>query len=527
MGRWVAIAVVAAGWVLLAAAVLAPLAGILVGLTRPGQSSGYVYGVPGPGALLVRSVTLSAVATLGAVLLGLMPAAVLGSVRGRRLAIVTGLVLAPLLIPPQVYVYAWQIALAPQALLGKLVRPAPGAPWVGGAVKAGLISAAWLWPVVALIVAAGWRSAGQAVYAMALLDTTPRRAFFRAVLPSLRPQVLAAGLLVFAVTLTEYAIPHLSLAEVYPTCLQVLIDAWAPPRQVLLMAGQAWALVLAAVALGALSLRGVSGWQAVEGDESGESPLWRRPGRGLWLGAAAVWLVSVALPAAVMLAWLRVPGKWKEGFLLFQREWLVSLLVSLAAGVLVVMVAMMTALLRTAAENRRQRFAPTLGMLLVMLAAMIPPTAMGKGFVLIYNRRGPLGDMYEYSPSVWILGLVARYAAIAVVIVWLAVGRRGHVLADQARADGADRFGLLAWVLAPAVWPSLLAAGLIVTLLSMFEVVTSQMLSPVQFSGVAMSILNQMHYGQDDMVITTSLMVMVAGILLTQACGWLLAWRRD
>ncbi|MGB4258172.1 MAG: hypothetical protein WBL15_10780, partial [Phycisphaerae bacterium] len=195
-----------------------------------------------------------------------------------------------------------------------------------------------------------------------------------------------------------------------------------------------------------------------------------------------------------------------------------------------------TALLRVAAENRRQRIGPTVGLALILLAALIPPAALGQGFVLFYNRpygpgllgvvAGKLGDIYAETPVLWVLGLVARYAIIASLVVWLSVGRRGNVLADQARSDGADRFALLGWVLIPAVWPSLLAAGLIVTVLSLFEVVLGQMLSPADFSGIAQSILNQMHYGQDDVIITTSLIVMTAGILLTQGCGWLLAWRR-
>lgn len=533
MGRWAAMAVVGLGWLLLAAAVVAPLIGIGIGLASPGQAAGYVYGVPGPWALLIRSVTLSAVATGTAVLLGLMPAAVLGSARGRRLAVTTGLVLAPLLIPPQVYVYAWQIALAPQALIRRMVGPAIGEPWVDGAIKAGLISGAWLWPVVTLIVAAGWRSAGRGVYAMAVLDTTPPRAFLRAVLPSLRPHVMAGAFLVFAATLIEYAVPHLSRAQVYPTALQMLVDAGAPPRQTLLMAGQAWLLVLVAVGLGVASLRGVRGWQPLEGDENGEGQAWQRPGASLWAGSAMVWLVSVGLPAAVMLAWLRRPEAWKEGFLLFKQEWAVSLLVALPAGVLAVVVAIATSLLHAASEDRRQRLLPAMGMALAILAALVPAAAMGKGFVLFYNRPEGrtwvydlLARFYAETPGAWVLGLVGRYSAIAVLIAWLAAGRRGHVLADQARADGANRFGLLAWVLVPAVWPSLAAASLIVTVLAMFEVVTSQMLSPVQFPAIALSILNQMHYGRDDMVITTSLFIMVAGILLTQVCGWLLVRKR-
>ena len=153
-----------AGWCLLASAVLAPLIGIGIGLSRPGQIGTHVYGIPAPATLLVRTLTMSGIATLGAILLGLMPAALLGSAQGRRLAGLTGLALAPLLIPPQVYAYAWQIALSPQAFLGRIINSGGNSPWVGGAVRAGLISAAWLWPVVTLIVSAGWRSTGQAIY---------------------------------------------------------------------------------------------------------------------------------------------------------------------------------------------------------------------------------------------------------------------------------------------------------------------------------------------------------------------------
>lgn len=526
-----------AGWCLLASAVLAPLIGIGIGLSRPGQIGTHVYGIPAPATLLVRTLTMSGIATLGAILLGLMPAALLGSAQGRRLAVLTGLALAPLLIPPQVYAYAWQIALSPQAFLGRIINSGGDSPWMGGAVRAGLISAAWLWPVVTLIVSAGWRSTGQAIYAMALLDTTPVRAFFQAVLPTLRGHLTAAGCLVFAVTLVEYPIPFLSLAEVYPTALLVLFEAGAPPRQVIILAGHVLALVAGAAAMAAWSLRGAGTWRLVETQDSelGRGLAWQRPGWLVTLGSTAVWLASVGFPAAIMVAWLRRPEVWKESFLLFEREWLISLLISAAAGVLTVVLAMTTALLRTASERPRHRVGPTIGMVLALCSALIPPAALGQGFVLFYNRpyepgilgwmAGILGDLYA-SPVLLGLGLAARYSAIAVLIAWLAVWRRGNALADQARVDGADRFGLLAWILAPAVWPSLLAAGLIVTVLSMSEVVLSQMLSPAGFPAIAQSILNQMHYGQDDMVITTSLIMTAAGILLTQVCGWLLVWRR-
>jgi hypothetical protein len=39
-------------------------------------------------------------------------------------------------------------------------------------------------------------------------------------------------------------------------------------------------------------------------------------------------------------------------------------------------------------------------------------------------------------------------------------------------------------------------------------------------------LLNQMHYARVDVVITTSIVVMVAGVLATQLCAWLLSRSR-
>jgi len=164
---------------------------------------------------------------------------------------------------------------------------------------------------------------------------------------------------------------------------------------------------------------------------------------------------------------------------------------------------------------------------MTFLAAATPPAALGVGFVLIYNRPGVVGDLYTDTPCVWILSLVSRYGALAVLIAWLAIGRRGNAAVDQARADGAGAADVLAHVLLPMIWPSLLAAGLIVTMLAMFEVVMTQMTGPVGYPSIAVTLLGQMHYGRDNVVITTSQAVVVAGFVLTQVCGRLLLVGRE
>jgi iron(III) transport system permease protein len=550
-------AVCAAGWVLLAVGFVLPLGGVVAAALDRNQVATALVGVPDPVSLLIRSLTLSGVATVGALTLGLFPAAVLGSARGRTSAILIGLVLAPLLVPPQVYAYAWQLLLAPQALGGRLM---PDVGWLREAVKAGLISAGWLWPVAALILAAGLRSTGQAVFAMALLDASPWRAFSRAVVPSLRPYLMAAASLIFAITLIEFPIPHLSLARVYSTELQVLVDVGAPPGQVVSMAAQVSALVGVLALLVAWSLRDVRHWQAL--DEEALAPGRERAGpmiqssralqpsihavqlpggaeyrvaktaggfgRGWWVVSGVVWLATLGLPVSAMIHELRPPVLWGQGFQLLAREWIISLGVAAGAGAIAVVVAVSTALLIPAAQRGWKQASLRGGAALTLIAAMIPAAALGIGFVVVYNRAMfsilPGGfDLYADTPVIWVLAMGARYAAIAVLVVWLAVGRRSNLLADSARVEGADAFALVAYILAPMLWPSLLAAGLLVSALALFEVVAAPMVAPVTVpSGIAKTILNHMHYGRDNVVITTSLTVMVAGILLTQVCGWLL-----
>jgi iron(III) transport system permease protein len=528
MARLVVLGICAIGWLVLAAGVVAPLVGMGLAVGRPGSISTELVAVPGSGVLLLRSLTLALTATAAALILGVLPAAVLASAPARSLPTLIGLVLLPLLVPPQVYAYAWQLAASPASPLNRLLPENVAQMWLGGAVRAGLITAGWLWPVPAMILGAGWRSSGRTAYMLALLDTGPTRAYLRAVVPSLRPQLASAAGAVFAISLLEYAIPHLTRCRVYATELLVLVDAGAPSGQIMRMAVQVLA-ILGLLATGLiLVVRPTVHWEQT-GTDNETAGLPGPTGQGrwgyvsgkAWVGSAVIWLATVGIPIGIMAAMKPGGSAWRESFALFAREWLGSLGVAIAAGMLAVSLAASTALLEAATGSRWARA----GGWMTFVAAAAPPAALGIGFVLMFNRAGIPGNLYTDTPCVWTLSLVGRYGAIAVLISWLAVGRRGNAAADQARTDGAGVTGVLAHVLLPMVWPSLLAAGLIVTTLSLFEVVITQMTGPVGYPSIAVAILGQMHYGRDNVVITTSLAVVAAGFVLTQVCGRLLVRR--
>ncbi len=512
--RWVVAVISVAGWLVLACAVATPLAAGVYSLFDASAVATQVVGSPTAAQLAKRSLVLSGVAVATALALGLVPAAILGSCSRRAWPWLVGLTLAPLIVPPQVYAYAW-------GLLGSNPQDA----WQGGAIRAGAISGSWLWPVVGLVISAGWRSSGRSVYRLALLDASPLRAFTRAVLPSLRPAVLAAACLVGGITLVEYAIPHLTLCRVWSTELMVLVEVGAPQGQVLRMALQPIAAVAVCTLLAAWAVRTSGAWH-IGGDEDTtfdrperlNKGLRDQPGRLAWCGGAAVWLGTLGVPVGLMLANMRIPGAWLQGLAMFSSQWIDSLEVALLTAVASILVAIATVGWWRASGTRMHRWMA----FATVAAAIIPPPVVGIGFILVFNRGGTIGDLYTQTPLVWMLALVARYGAVAVLIALLA-GRRDPAVVDQARVDGGTPLDILSHVLLPLMWPSLAAAGLLVAVLAVFEVVVTQMVVPPAYGSVAMTILNYMHYGRDDAVIASSVTLLLAGMLITQGCAHLLS----
>lgn len=529
MARLTTILVCGVGWLIVLLGAVAPLVGMAVSAFDRDRIATATIGIPGGWTLLLHSAALSVIAAAGAVGLGLVPGAVLGSRRGRTLPVVLGLTLVPLLIPPQVYAYAWQLMLAPKGLLGGLMGEDTPSNW-DRTLQAGAVSAGWLWPVAALILAAGWRHAARGVYALAQLDAAPWRAYSRGALPSLRPFVAASATVVAAITMIEYAIPHLLLARVYATEVLTLVNVSAPPGQVMRLAAGAIATIAVIGALGMWSLRSMRHWMPLDAGDEIDAGIGSRRSRdrvpgGRMAGVifGGIWLGSVALPVVVLVASLRSGWAWRQGFMLLDREWSSSLVVASTTGVLAMVLAAATVMLGLAGGRKW----PYAGGLAALVVALMPPSALGVGFITIFNRGEFVSRLYTDTPWVWILSLLARYGAIAVVISWLTLRRRAVATAEQARSDGADGPAVLAHVLVPMAAPTLLASGLIVAVLSMFEVIITQLVGPVDWPSIAMTILGHMHYGRDDVVITTSLAIVVGGLVVTQLCAWLLVrWQR-
>src|SRR5262245_49068069 len=120
------------GWVVLLGSSVAPLGGMILSAMDRRHVETEIVRVPSAGALLQYSLTVCVVATAASLLLGLGPAALMGGLllhprKRQRAAVLAGVCLMPLLVPPQVYAYAWTLATQPHRLLAGALPPLTGA----------------------------------------------------------------------------------------------------------------------------------------------------------------------------------------------------------------------------------------------------------------------------------------------------------------------------------------------------------------------------------------------------------------
>ena len=316
--------------------------------------------------------------------------------------------------------------------------------------------------------------------------------------------------MVFAIALIEYPIPHMSQARVCATELQVLVELRASGGQLARTAMTPTLLMAGCMVFAIRHRRRAAAWQALEA-EVDESEVGVGTVR-LAVLTTIVWLVTVGTPAGALLLRMHDWTSWTSVIGQFSEEWGTSLAVSMGAGILSVLLSMAVVWF-PAGSGRSPR---VWAWLPVVVAALVPPTILGLGFIAIFNRSAIVQGLYVQTAWVWMLALTARYGLIAMLIAWVTVGRRGIVLAEQARVDGAWPAAIVTSVLIPTWWPAMLAGGLIVGMLSLFEVAVTQMVAPVAYRSISLTLLNLMHYGRDDIVIAGSLLSMIAGCVIAQ-----------
>jgi iron(III) transport system permease protein len=539
--------------VLAATVVFSPLAAALTGTGLQADVLAQAFGkITAP---LAGSVTIAAIGAFVALLLGTPFALLVDRSRPklRRACWTAGLLV--LMVPPYIVAEACIVLLGPA---GKISRPlatllglgphstnpleiarfsVPG--FVYTWPVAGTVMGGCFFPIVALAVSSAYRRTDHRVFEAARISRG-RPGVFAIAFRILVGPALGASLLVFAATLTEFAVPQLlrvrTVGEaIYERIQEGEVASAAalslPLLPLVVLAGAAGALILARSR--AASLAGLEG----------EVPKFAGPpaGRLTDLVSAMMTLLAIApgllLPATSLL-WLALSAKLPppsvlgthkllraSGFIeSFQGAWdlahddaVRTVLLATLAATLATVFSIVLARLAT-----RIGWGPFLGGLGAGLA--VPAPIVGLGLIALWNH-----DSVAFVNQGWpivILAWFARFLPIAIFLVQGALARVPRELEHAAALAGRNPLERFVSVVLPNASPGIVAAWLAMYVLCATEFSATLLVAPAGRAMLAPSVVNLMRRGQDPEIAACQVLLLAVVALPVVPLAAVAVWHR-
>ncbi|WP_413502600.1 ABC transporter permease [Serratia proteamaculans] len=442
------------------------------------------------------------------------------------------LFLIPFLIPPYIAALSWMLALQPSGYLEQLwpIRLSGLLFSLPGVI---LVMSLNIFPVVYFAVSRSMAAGGSRLAEVARVHGAgPWRAFWRITLPLAAPAIAASLLLAFTLAIEEYGVPAALGSRAGVLVLTSGIEQRLADWPIDLTGAAVLSLILVGLALSAFWLqRAIAGSLQVETTTGKPATVAIRPlGKGYWPTIAlfsVTALLSVGLPLASMLATafsatLSGGLSWSNLTLghfapLLETDndafsaLATSLSLALGAALLTGVVGFLAAWL---VVGKRVRGAVLIDAL-SLLPAALPGIVVGVGLILAWNRSfWPLSPYNTWgilllAYSCLLLPYPVRYAGAALRQI-------GGNLEAAARVHGASPLQALRLIMLPLVFPSLLAAAMLVFAVSVRELVTSLLLSPAGVQTVSVFVWRQFEQGSvgDGMAMASIAVVLSLTVML-------------
>lgn len=402
-----------------------------------------------------------------------------------------------MMIAPQVAALAFLSLTAPHSpILGALgLTPAPGTPnpllGRGGII---LVMALHHAPLVAITLWSGLRSVPHSLVEAAQLEgAAPLTIIARILLPVLRPQIVAAGLIAFVAGIGNFGIPALLGLPVnyltLPTLIYRRLSSFGPAG---LPDAAALSLLVALVAgLGILaSIFATRRGGKVE-IERPLQPFWSlgsaRPfvTAGLWLlialklGLPFLALLSEALTPAlgVALSWQSLTfDKFTEVLLrqdVTARAFRNSFLFAGTAAVILAL----TSIAFAYALERRMGKARRVVELVIELPYALPGVVLAIACILMFLKPLPLVGVSIYAtPFIILFAYLARFLPLALKAPIAAMAQIEAHHEEAAKLDGVTLWQMLRFIVAPILAPAATVSALMVFLVAFNELTVSALL---------------------------------------------------
>lgn len=505
--------------VILVLVVLVPvgaLAGDLLAGEAALQRLRSVLGTAQTWALLGRSVALAGGVTVIAAAIGIP----LGVLLGRTDVTARGWLLFvhafPMFIPPFLVALGWFHVFGLNGYLGS----AASARVLFGPVGLLLILGSLFAPIVTCLTALALRNVDPSLEEAARVVARPLRVVVRILLPTAFPAIALALLLVFALALSELAVPMFLRVRTYPASVMARLGGidFAPGEAVALVVPLfAVTLVLLAVERRLVGERTF----AVFGLRSAERAVFPL---GRWRVLATMVCAGGALVSLVPLLALAIRAV-PDGIVALPQWMRSSLWNSLTAavgGATAATVLGVSAAWRLARSQRAGRLVDAA----LMLGFLTPAAALGVGLITAWNHevtRAIYGGV-----TILILGLLARYAVVAVRVIATAIAQSPRSLEDAAAVFGAGPVRQLRRIVAPLHGRGIVAAWLFTLIFCIRDLDTVVLFYPPGREPLTVRIFTLEANGPEAVVAALSLtQILLTALLIGLAAAVATRGRRD
>ncbi len=386
-------------------------------------------------------------------------------------------------------------------------------------------------PLVALYTARALERIDARAQESALLAGGPGAAL-RIELSLALPSAACAACFAFALAINDFAVPDYvsSIGPKFAVYADEIFASWRSDKDTGRAVAAALPIVILTLAALLPTLRLGRGTTRVSlgGDFRGAAPValgYRK--LPAFLFVVGVLVLSVGLPIGRLL-W--EAGGGSRGFTTanlasaftsaFERtspNLRASLLFSVAAALCTAPLALVLG--HALARARRARRSASL---IVLIPIAVPAILFGIGSIALWNRPATAA-VYD-SGAMAVLLFIGRFAPFAVLALSSAAATLDPRLEEAARLAGAGPVRRLAWIVAPALWPAILGAMVLVFVLALREL-DAAILVPAANSTALFRLYNAVHFGRDDFVAALALL-MIFFVALPGALHALLGRRR-
>lgn len=525
---------------LLTILVALPLLFILLQALFPALSEGSLAGAFTPLSTLLHDPELPALLSgtlktgVGVALFSALLGLPLGTLRGLfdlPLARFWDLMLLiPFLTPPYIAALSWMLALQQNGYLQQLTGSHLDN-LLFSQTGIMLVMTLNIFPVVYFAVSRSLLAGGQRLATVARVHgASAWRAFWHVTLPMTLPALAAGVLLAFTLAIEEYGVPAALGARAGVVMLTVGIEQRLADWPIDLPGSSLLSVMLVLLALCAFVLQkklvGNKEATSITGkpaDRSLTSPGAWRWAMILLFGLVTVLAVALPMASLFLTAFLSTlsGGIHAENFTLrhfaalFDRQGeacsalSTSMGLALGSALITGLLGFLAAWLVVEGKIRGAKVIDALS----LLPAALPGVVVGVGLILLWNHA-----FWPVSPyNSWVILLLSYCCLLLpwpVRYVGSALKQIGENLEPAARVHGASALQALRHIILPLVFPSLLAAMLMVFAIASRELVTSLLLAPAGTQTVAVFIWRQFEQGSIGQGMAMASIAMIVSLTL-------------